>query len=140
MTTIRFAGLELNFLQDRHGTNGGVDLFTTAAQPKAGMPIPHYHEGWDETVYGLSGESTWRIDGNAVVIGPGQSAFISRGVVHDFANRSDQVTTFLSFLTPGVLGPEYFQETADLVNSGRANPDLMKALMTRYGLIPSTKG
>lgn len=137
MTIIRFAGLELDFLQDRHGTNGGVDLFTTAAQPGAGMPVPHHHEGWDETIYGLAGEVTWRIGGDAVVIGPGRSAFIPRGVVHDFANRSDAVARFLSILTPGVLGPEYFQETADLVNSGRANPETMKALLARHGLIPS---
>ena len=49
MTNIRFAGLELCFLQDKHSTNGGIDLFTTAVQPNAGMPIPH-HERWDETV------------------------------------------------------------------------------------------
>ena len=138
MTAIRFAGLDINFLQDRHGTDGGVDMFTTAVQPGAGMPVPHYHEAWDETLYGLSGEVTWRVGGQDVVVGPGQSAFIRRGVVHGFANHSATTATFLSILTPGRLGPEYFQETADLVNAGRATPDAMKALMTRYGLIPSS--
>jgi quercetin dioxygenase-like cupin family protein len=136
MTIIRFAGLELSFLQDRHGTNGGVDLFTTIAHPQAGMPIPHYHESWDETVYGLSGTTTWTIAGRGVPIGPGESAFIPRGVVHGFANRSDGMASFLSILTPGILGPEYFQETADLVNAGNATPEAMKALMRRYGLVP----
>lgn len=136
MTTIRFAGLDLCFLQDRHGTNGGIDLFTTTAQPRAGMPIPHYHESWDETVYGLSGTTTWMIAGRDVAVGPGESAFIPRGVVHGFGNHSDQPATFLSLLTPGVLGPEYFQETADLVNSGNTDPKAMKALMLRYGLVP----
>lgn len=41
MTITRFSGLELNFLQDRYGTGGGVGLFTPAAQPKTGMPNPH---------------------------------------------------------------------------------------------------
>ena len=136
MTTIRFAGLELCFLHDRHGTKGGIDLFTTIAQPKAGMPIPHYHESWDETVYGLSGTTIWTIAGREVSLNPGESAFIPRGIVHGFANRSDDAASFLSILTPGVLGPEYFQETADLVNAGNAEPQAMKALMLRYGLIP----
>lgn len=101
------------------------------------MPIPHYHEGSDETVYGLSGMITWLVDGQEVVVGPGQSAFIPRGVVHGFSNRSGEAARFLSILTPGRLGPAYFQETADLVNSGHATHEAMVALMTRYGLIPS---
>ena len=137
MTTIRFGGLELHFLQDRHGTNDGVDMFTTTAQPGAGMPIPHFHEDWDETIYGLTGEITWRINGHDVVVGPGQSAFVPRGIVHAFGNHSDAAASFLSILSPGRLGPEYFQETADLVNAGHATPDAMKTLMLRYGLVPS---
>jgi len=32
-------------------------------QPNARMPVPHYHDRWDETVYGLTGVTTWRVDG-----------------------------------------------------------------------------
>ena len=135
-TSIHFAGLELTFLQDRHGTANSLDLFTTTAQPGAGMPIPHYHEGWDETVYGLFGTVIWTIAEQEVAVGPGASAFIPRGVVHGFANRSDAPATFLSVLTPGILGPEYFQETADLLNAGRPDPEAMHALMRRHGLVP----
>lgn len=135
-TPIRFAGLDIRFLEDRYGTQGGVDMFTTTAQPGAGMPIPHHHAGWDESVYGLSGEITWEIGGDRLVVGPGQSAFIPRGVVHGFANRSTEPARFLSVLSPGVLGPEYFRETADLVNGGHATPEAMQALMRAHGLIP----
>jgi quercetin dioxygenase-like cupin family protein len=139
-TTIRFAGLELQFLQDRHGTKDSLDLFTTTVQAGAGMPIPHYHDRWDETVYGLTGVTTWTVDGRDNDIGVGTSLFIPRGVVHGFANRTKDAATFLSILTPGVLGPEYFQETADLVNSGRSSPEAMRALMLRYGLVPVPAG
>ena len=138
--TISFAGLDLRFLQDRHGTAGSLDLFTTTARPGAGMPIPHYHQGWDETVYSLSGTTTWTIAGRDVAVGPGASVFIPRGVVHGFGNRTGEAATFLSVLTPGVLGSEYFQETADLVNSGNADPEAMRALMLRYGLVPVPAG
>ena len=135
-TSIHFAGLEVSFLQDRHGTANSLDLFTTTAHPGAGMPIPHYHEGWDETVYGLFGTIVWTIAGQEVAVGPGASAFITRGVVHGFANRSDAPATFLSVLTPGILGLEYFQETVDLLNAGRPDPEAMHALMRRHGLVP----
>jgi quercetin dioxygenase-like cupin family protein len=134
MTTICFSGLEICFLQDRHGTNSGSELFTTTAQPKAGMPIPHYHKSWDETVFGPACTTTLTIAGRNVFVGPGESAFIPRGTVHSFGNRSDEAVSFL-ILTPGVLGPEYFQETADLVNAGNAEPQAMKPLMLRYGLV-----
>jgi quercetin dioxygenase-like cupin family protein len=137
MTVVRFSGLELRFLQDRHGTDDSLDLFTMTVQPKARMPVAHYHETWDETVYGLSGTTTWRIADAEVAIAAGQSAFIRRGVVHGFRNDTDAPATCLVVLTPGVLGPAYFQEMADLANSGSRDPEAMKAVMTRYGLIPS---
>lgn len=137
MAPIRFAGLELDFLQDKHGTNGGIDLFTTIAQPRAGMSILHYHESWDETVYGLSGVTNWTVAGREVAVEAGGSLFIPRGTVHGFGNRSEREATFLTMLSPGVLGPEYFQETADLVNGGAADPEAMRALMRRHGLVPA---
>ncbi|MFP3547443.1 hypothetical protein SB748_29000 [Rhizobium sp. SIMBA_035] len=44
----------------------------------------------------------------------------------------------LSVPTPGVLGPRYFQELADLMAGGRPDPAKVKALMDRYGVIGST--
>ena len=73
--TISFVGLELRFLHTKDDTDGSVDVFEMTVQPNARMPVPHYHETWDETVYGLMGTTTWRIDGQDVGIGPGQTAF-----------------------------------------------------------------
>jgi quercetin dioxygenase-like cupin family protein len=105
--------------------------------PQAKVPVPHYHESWDEVVYGLSGTLTFRIDGADQVIGPGGSAFIGRGVVRSFRNDSQEPATVLNVLTPGVLGPAYFREISDLMAAG-GPPDLekVKAIMGRYGLVP----
>lgn len=140
MEPIRFAGLELRFLQDKTSTHGGLDLFTTVAEPGAGMPIPHYHEAWDETVFGLAGTSTWALADGDRPVGPGETLFIQRGAVHGFANRTSETATFLSILSPGVLGPDYFRETAALFAAGRPDPATMQALMRRYGLIPTSLG
>ena len=134
---IRVGGLELRFLRSKDDTGGSLDMFEMTVQPNARMPVPHYHETWDETVYGLMGTTTWRIDGQDVGIGPGQTAFIKRGIVHGFRNDTQEPATCLCVLSPGVLGPAYFRDMAALVASG--SPDLakMKETMLRYGLVPT---
>lgn len=137
---IRIGGLTLLFLQDRHTTGGALDLFEMKVRPGAAMPVAHYHESWDETVYGLSGTTTWRIAGEDVPVGPGRTAFIPRGVIHGFRNDGDGEATCLNLLTPGVLGPEYFQEMAALAEADVPNASAMETVMARYGLIPSPHG
>lgn len=134
---IRIGGLELRFLQSKEETGGSLDLFEMVVQPQARMPVPHYHESWDEAVYGLTGVSTWRVDGGEVEVTPGRSLFIRRGVVHGFANPSGAPATCLCLLTPGVLGPGYFREIAALAAGGAPDPVRMRETMLRHGLIPA---
>jgi quercetin dioxygenase-like cupin family protein len=138
--TIRMGGLELRFLQSKEDTGGSLDLFEMTVQPDARMPLPHYHESWDETVYGLSGATTWRVDGRDVPLGPGQTVFIRRGVVHGFRNDTREPAKCLCALTPGVLGPAYFREMAALLSGGAPDPAKMNETMLRYGLVPVPTG
>jgi quercetin dioxygenase-like cupin family protein len=135
--TIRMGGIELRFLQSKDSTDSSLDLFEMTLQPNARMPVPHHHESWDETIYGLAGTTTFRIDGQDVDLTPGQSVFIRRGVVHGFTNRSEAAATCLCVLTPGRLGPSYFREIAELVSTGPPDPARMKEIMLRYGLVPA---
>ena len=134
---IDFGALRLKFLHSKDNTGGSVDVFEMTLQPNARMPIPHYHDRWDETIYGLNGVSTWTIDGQESEVGPGASVFIKRGAVHGFTNRSAGPATCLCMLSPGVLGPQYFREMAALLSAGTPNPALMKETMLRYGLVPA---
>ena len=102
------------------------------------MPIPHYHDAWDETVYGIEGVTTYVIDGVDHHVGPGETAFVPRKIVHGFDNQSSDVAKCLCILTPGVLGPEYFRELAAEISSGHPDPAVMKEIMARYGLIPAS--
>jgi quercetin dioxygenase-like cupin family protein len=134
--TIRIGGLELRFLRSKDDTAGSLDLFEMTVQTNARMPVPHYHETWDETVYGLTGITTWRVDGQDVHLASGETVFIRRGIVHGFHNDTQEPATCLCVLTPGVLGPVYFREIAALVAEG-ADPAKMKETMLRYGLVPA---
>lgn len=133
---IDFGSFTVNFLRDKHSTDGGLDVFELTVQPSSKMPVPHYHEAWDETVYGVEGVITYDIDGVDHHVGPGESAFVPRNAVHGFDNRTDDVVKCLCILTPGVLGPEYFRELAAEIVTGNPDPAVMKEIMTRHRLIP----
>lgn len=135
--TVRFKDLELRFLQSREDTDGSLDVFEMTVEPNARVPVPHYHKNWDETVYGLAGVTTWRVDGHDIKVGPGQTVFIKRGVVHGFRNDAQEPATCLCILSPGVLGPAYFREMAALLASGAPDPAKMKETMLRHGLVPA---
>ena len=133
---IRVGGLELRFLRSKEDTGGSLDMFEMTVQPNAKMPVPHYHETWDETIYGLAGVTTWRIDNQEVGVGPGQTVFIKRGIVHGFRNDTQEIAMCLCILNPGVLGPAYFREVAALSACGAPDLAKMKETMLRYGLVP----
>lgn len=134
---INLGALQLRFLQSKDDTDGSLDMFEMTLQPNARMPILHYHESWDETIYGLAGTTTWRVDGGDIDLAPGETVFIKRGVVHGFTNRTPEPATCLCTLSPGVIGPQYFRDMAILLAGGAPDPAKMKQTMLRYGLIPA---
>lgn len=135
--TIVAGGLQLRFLQTKDETGGSLDAFEMIVQPNARMPVPHYHESWDETIIGQMGVTTWRVDGKDIELMPGHSLFIKRGLVHGFRNNSPEAASCLCILTPGALGTGYFREIAALLDGGAPDPVRMKETMLRYGLVPA---
>jgi quercetin dioxygenase-like cupin family protein len=127
----------IRFLQSKEDTSGSLDMFEMTVEPNARVPVPHHHESWDETVYGLSGVITFRIDGQDVTLGPGETAFIRRGVIHGFRNDTQEPAICLCVLSPGVLGPGYFREMAALLADGPPDPAKLKETMLRHGLVPA---
>jgi quercetin dioxygenase-like cupin family protein len=113
-------------------------MFEFSVPSKARVPVPHSHEAFDETVYGLAGVTTWTLDGKPIAVSPGESLFIKRGVVHQFENRGEAEARSLSVITPGLLGPAYFQEIAAVLRAaGPPNIPAIMAVMQRHGLRPA---
>lgn len=71
--TISVGELTVRFLVEPVNSSGSVTVFECDVPSKARMPAPHSHDGFEETIYGLEGESTWTIDGEQVAIGPGDA-------------------------------------------------------------------
>jgi len=135
--TIVIGQLELHFLLDAEDTNDTMVIFEFVIPPGAKVPIPHYHKEVEEVIYGLEGVTTTTLDGKQVEIGKGDRLFIPRGAVHHHDNRTQEVARSLIIMTPGSIGPAYFEEMAGLIKPG-VPPDPKKAseIMMRYGLIP----
>ncbi len=133
---IDFGAFSMRFLYDKYETGGSFDMFEMTVPPGQRMPLPHYHENWDETVYAVSGTVTFTVAGQPHELQPGSALLIPRGVVHGFDNRGGTVATCLCVLTPGVLGSEYFRELAALISTGQPDPAKVREIMLRHGLVP----
>jgi len=139
--TIKVGQVTIDFLMEAADTNGNLAMFEFSVPVGAKVPVPHYHEHYDETIYGLEGVITFTVDGKPVDIAPGEICFIPRGVVHGFNNLREQDSKALAVITPALLGPNFFKECAEIVNAG-GPPDIekLKKVMTKHGLVPALPG
>lgn len=135
--TIKAGQIIIDFLLEAADTNGSAAMFEFTVPVGAKVPIPHYHEHYDETIYGLEGTVTFTVDGKAIDIRPGETCFIPRGAVHGFDNLKQEDAKALAVITPALLGSIFFKEVAEIVNAG-GPPDLQKLrlVMTKHGLVP----
>jgi quercetin dioxygenase-like cupin family protein len=139
-TTIDLGGIEVRFLVETQDSGGAATVFECADAAGAMVPPPHSHDAFDETVYGLDGVLAFTIDGETREVGPGDSACIRRGQVHQFANPGSVDAKFLSVATPGVFGPDYFTQIRDVLGAEAGGPPDVGALlevMRRHGLTPA---
>jgi quercetin dioxygenase-like cupin family protein len=138
--TITVGALGVRFLIDATASNGSASVFECSVPANSRMPAPHSHDGFEETIYGLEGTTTWTIDGETVDVGPGQAVCVRRGQIHGFENRGDVDATFLAIATPGSFGAAYFREIGEvLAASAGGPPDLAEIgeVMRRHGLTPA---
>jgi mannose-6-phosphate isomerase-like protein (cupin superfamily) len=139
---IHLGPITITFLVDAEMSNGTATVSRCDVLGGAGLPVPHSHDAFEETIYGLVGETTFTVDGESVVIGPGDTLCIRRGEVHSFMAGVEDVS-FLGIATPGVFGPEYFVEIAEVIAAaGDGPPDhgAMAQVMLRHGLTPVPQG
>jgi quercetin dioxygenase-like cupin family protein len=137
---IDLGGMTIQFLVEADQSNGSASVFRVDLSAGSIMPVPHSHEAFEETVYGLKGVTTFTVDGAANDIGPGDIICIPRGAVHGFTVGGDGDASILCVSTPGLFGPDYFREIAAVVKASAGGPpdrEAMMAVMKRHGLTPA---
>src|SRR4051812_25017858 len=135
---ITVGALSVRFLVEAGASNGSVAVFECDVPAQARMPAPHSHDAFEETIYGLTGVTTWTVDGEAIEIGPGQAVCIPRGLLHGFTNGGSVDAKFLAIVSPGLFGPAYFREIGDVLAVGGPPDHRPPAeVMHRNGLPPA---
>ena len=59
----------VRFLVEAADSNGSASVFECHVPADSRMPTPHSHDGFEETIYGLEGTTTWTIDDETVDVG-----------------------------------------------------------------------
>jgi quercetin dioxygenase-like cupin family protein len=137
---IRIGQIAIRFRLEGRESGGSVAVFEFDVAAGARVPASHSHNGFEETIYGLEGVLTWTLDGRQTDVGPGDVLCIRRGVVHRFDNDHEADSKMLAIVSPGLLGPEYFREIAEVVGAatgGPPDPAAVAEVMRRHGLTPA---
>jgi len=138
--TIRLGPLAVRFLVTGDNSHGSVAAFELTVPSAQRLAAPaHSHDHYEETIYGIEGVLTWTVDGKSIDVGPGQALCIPRGAVHRFDNQGTQEVRALCLITPAAIGPQYFRESAEVINAAGGPPDRVKMaeIMRRHGLTPA---
>ena len=138
--TITVGALSVSFLVEPDDSNGAASVFECSVPANSRMPAPHSHNGFDETIYGLEGTTSWTIDGETVDVGPGEAVCVQRGQIHEFQNEASVDAKILCIATPAMFGPAYFREIGEVLAASTGGPPDVAAafeVMRRHGLTPA---
>jgi len=138
---IRLGPLTVRFLLTGGNSTGSIAAFELVVPDAQRLAAPaHSHDHYEETIYGIDGVLTWTVDGKQIDVGPGQALCIPRGAVHRFDNNGSRDVKALCVITPAAIGPQYFRESAEVINAAAGGPPdrtKMAEIMRRHGLTPA---
>jgi mannose-6-phosphate isomerase-like protein (cupin superfamily) len=114
-------------------TRGQFGLFRWDMDARAGGPGAHFHKTFSESFYVISGTvrlfngEKWS-DATA-----GDFLYVPEGGIHAFRNDADRPASMLILFAPGAPRERYFQELAEIGDSGRElSPDEWTELFARH--------
>lgn len=123
------------FLETAAESGGRRTLLEIELAP-GGSNAPHRHLSYDERFVALEGELTVRVDGLLHVLQPGDEATARAGVVHCFANETDEPVRFQVALAPGHRGFEQaLQIGYGLAQDGLTNDNGIPKSLVHAGLL-----
>jgi uncharacterized RmlC-like cupin family protein len=85
----------------------------------AGGAGPHFHRTFSESFYVLDGTINLFDGRRWVTRGTGDFLYVPEGGIHGFRNDSTAPASMLILFAPGVVREKYFEELAEIGESGR---------------------
>jgi mannose-6-phosphate isomerase-like protein (cupin superfamily) len=133
------AGASTAVMKATAETTGGAFSMSEATFP-AGMngPPAHAHRHTTDTFYVLEGTLHMTVGDGEIDASPGSYILVPPGVVHTFANLSDEPVRFLNISAPGGL-EKYLRDLADAMRSGTmpGTPDFATIVAKHDFVVPT---
>ncbi len=133
------AGASTAVMKATAETTGGAFSMSEATFP-AGMagPPPHAHSHTTDTFYVLEGTLHMMVGDREIDAPAGSYILVPPGVVHTFANTSDEPVRFLNINAPGGW-ENYLRDLADAMRSGTmpGSPEFAR-VVAKYDFVVPT--
>jgi quercetin dioxygenase-like cupin family protein len=128
------------FKATRETTAGAFSLAEVAIQPETSGPPLHSHHELLDSFYVLEGTLTVQVGDDELEAPPGTYACVPPGVLHTFANRSEQPVRFLNLNTPGGW-EDYIRDLAAATPAdGPPDPRVMGEILARHDVVFPSAG
>lgn len=114
-------------------TDGAYCVMDQLIAPKA-LASPHSHELEDQASIVLEGELGFWIDGEEFFAAAGDYVYRPAGKPHALWNPTEGVARIQEITSPGARFEEYMVKLSEMIASGGADPEAVKAHADRYGV------
>lgn len=123
----------VHYLATGASTNGDYGLYRWEMGAAPSGPAAHFHRTISEAFYVLDGEVRLYDGEHWVTATPGDFLYVPAGGIHAFRNESGAPASMLILFSPGAPREAYFEETAEIVRSGRQlSPEEWTELYLRH--------
>ena len=104
-------------------TRGEFGLFRWDMPMASGGAGAHFHRGFSESFYVISGMVTFYDGDDWIDVPEGGFLYVPPGGIHGFRNSQDVAASMLILFAPGIAREKYFEELADIRRTGRTLTD-----------------
>ena len=121
--TLSLRSTTARFIAPGSLTSGRFGLFQWDMPARAGGASPHFHRTFSESFYVLSGSVQLYDGATWASARAGDFLYVPEGGVHGFRNDADEAASMLILFAPGPPRERYFEELAEIFDSGRVLND-----------------
>ena len=114
-------GERLLFLETSRETGGEYVLVECTVQPNGFVAAAHVHPYQTERFEIESGTVAFKLDGEEIVAGPGETVIVPAGSSHKFWNAGETEAVFVTEVRPALQFERLLETMFALANDGKTN-------------------